>query len=150
MEAVTHLANPAVCDLADLLARMEALQGMVHQPDFDPLMIGFKRAHRIVEKEQWTETRVVPERFQHESEQQLSQALGVAQQRVSDSVNDRNYGKALQSLLELKSPIDEFFGAVMVNDADHHTRANRLSLLKAIDDLFLTVADLSCIQSASG
>jgi glycyl-tRNA synthetase beta chain len=150
MEAVTHLANPAVCDLADLLARMEALQGMVHQPDFDPLMIGFKRAHRIVEKEQWTDTRVVPERFQHESEQQLSQALGVAQQRVSDSVNDRNYGKALQSLLELKSPIDEFFGAVMVNDADHHTRANRLSLLKAIDDLFLTVADLSCIQSASG
>jgi glycyl-tRNA synthetase beta chain len=149
MEAVTCLPNPTVCDLANLLARMQALQAMVHQPDFDPLMIGFKRAHRIVEKEQWTDTQVVPERFLHESEGRLSQALEVAQQRVSDSVNDRNYGKALQSLLELKSPIDEFFGAVMVNDPDHHTRANRLSLLKGIDDLFLTVADLSCIQSAS-
>ena len=148
MEAVTRLPNPTVCDLADLLARMQALQAMVHQPDFDPLMIGFKRAHRIVEKEQWTDTHVLPERFLHESEGRLSQALEVAQQRVSDSVNDRNYGKALQSLLELKSPIDEFFGAVMVNDPDHHTRANRLSLLKGIDDLFLTVADLSCIQSA--
>jgi glycyl-tRNA synthetase beta chain len=76
--------------------------------------------------------------------------MKVAQQRVNDSVNDRNYGKALQSLLELKSPIDEFFGAVMVNDPDHNTRANRLSLLKAVDDLFLTVADLSCIQSTTG
>ena len=150
MEAVTRLPNPAVCDLADLLARMQALQAMVHQPDFDPLMIGFKRAHRIVEKEQWTDTPVVPERFLHESEGRLSQALKVAQQRVGDSVNDRNYGKALQSLLELKSPIDEFFGGVMVNDPDPHTRANRLSLLKGIDDLFLTVADLSYIQSPGG
>jgi len=150
MEAVTRLPNPIVCDLADLLARMQALQAMVHQPDFDPLMIGFKRAHRIVEKEQWTDTQVAPERFLHGSEQQLSQALLVAQQRVCESVNDRNYGKALQSLLELKSPIDEFFGAVMVNDPDHHIRANRLSLLKSVDDLFLTVADLSCIQSAGG
>ncbi|MDH5576686.1 MAG: glycine--tRNA ligase subunit beta, partial [Nitrospirota bacterium] len=150
MEAVTRLPNPTVCDLADLLARMQALQAMVHQPDFDPLMIGFKRAHRIVEKEQWTNTQVTPDRFLHGSEQQLSQALVVAQQRVSESVNDRNYGKALQSLLELKTPIDEFFGAVMVNDPDHLIRANRLSLLKAVDDLFLTVADLSCIQSAGG
>jgi len=150
MEAVTRLPNPAVCDLADLLARMQALQIIVHQPDFDPLMIGFKRAHRIVEKEQWNDTHVMPERFLHESERRLFQAMGVAQQRVSDSVNDSDYGKALQSLLELKSPIDEFFGAVMVNDPDHHTRANRLSLLKVIDDLFLTVADLSCIQSETG
>jgi glycyl-tRNA synthetase beta chain len=150
MEAVTRLPDPAVCDLADLLARMQALQAMVHQPDFEPLMIGYKRAHRIVEKEQWTDTQFVPERFQHASEQQLSQTMEVAHQRVSDSVNDRNYGKALQSLLELKSPIDEFFGAVMVNDPEHHIRANRLSLLKAVNDLFLTVADLSCIQSANG
>lgn len=150
MEAVTRLPNATVCDLADLLARMQALQAMVYQPDFDPLMIGFKRAHRIVEKEQWTDSQVVPARFLHESERQLFQALEVVQQRVRDSVNDRNYGKALQSLLELKSPIDEFFGGVMVNDPDPHTRANRLSLLKEIDDLFLTVADLSYIQSASG
>lgn len=150
MEAVIRVPHSTVCDLADLVARMQALQAMVPQPDFDPLMIGFKRAHRIVEKEQWTDAQAVPEQFVHESERRLFQALGVMQQRVSDSVNDRNYGKALHSLLELKSPIDEFFGAVMVNDPDPRTRANRLSLLKATDDLFLTVADLSCLQSASG
>lgn len=150
MEAVTRLPHPTVCDLADLLARMQALHAIAHQPDFDPLMVGFKRAHRIVEKEQWIGRHIVPERFVHPSEQQLAQTLEVASQQVSDSVNDRNYRKALQVLLELKSPIDEFFEAVMVNDPDPETRANRLSLLKVIDDLFLTVADLSCLQSANG
>jgi glycyl-tRNA synthetase beta chain len=128
---------------------MQALQAMITQPDFDPLMIGFKRAHRIVEKEQWTSTRVMPERFLHESERRLSHALETSRQLVSDSVKDHNYEKAIQFLLELKTPIDEFFGAVMVNDPDQDTRANRLSLLKAVDDVFLTVADLSCIQSAN-
>ncbi|PJA81166.1 MAG: hypothetical protein CO149_00305, partial [Nitrospirae bacterium CG_4_9_14_3_um_filter_51_5] len=135
MEAVIRIPHSIVCDLADLVSRMQALQAMVPQPDFDPLMIGFKRAHRIVEKEQWTDAQAVPEQFVHESERGLFQALGVMQQRVGDSVNDRNYGKALHSLLELKAPIDEFFGAVMVNDSDPQTRANRLSLLKATDDL---------------
>ncbi|HNP28452.1 MAG TPA: glycine--tRNA ligase subunit beta [Nitrospirales bacterium] len=150
MEAVIRVPHSMVCDVADLVARMQALQVMVYQPDFEPLMIGFKRAHRIVEKEHWTDSQAVTERFVHESEHRLFQALGAMQQRISDSVNDRNYGKALHSLLELKCPIDEFFGAVMVNDPDPQTRANRLSLLKATDDLFLTIADLSCLQSANG
>ncbi len=150
MEAVIRVPHAMDCDMADLVARMQALEAMVPQPDFDPLMIGFKRAHRIVEKEQWTNAQALPEQFVHESERRLFQALGVMQQQVRGSVNDRNYGKALHSLLELKGPIDEFFGAVMVNDSDPQTRANRLSLLKATDDLFLTVADLSCLQSASG
>jgi glycyl-tRNA synthetase beta chain len=149
MNAVTRYPHPTVCDLADLLARMQALHAIVHQPDFDPLMVGFKRAHRIVEKECWTGRHITPERFVHFSEQHLSQALDVARQRVSEAVNDRNYGKALHALLELKTPIDGFFESVMVNDPDPETRANRLSLLKAIDDVFLMVADLSSLQPAS-
>ena len=150
MEAVIRIPHAMDCDMGDLVARMQALEAMVPQPDFNPLMIGFKRAHRIVEKEQWTNAQALPGQFVHESERRLFQALGVIQQQVLSSVNDRNYGKALHALLELKGPIDEFFGAVMVNDSDPQTRANRLSLLKATDDLFLTVADLSCLQSASG
>lgn len=150
MEAVIRIPHAMDCDMGDLVARMQALEAMVPQPDFNPLMIGFKRAHRIVEKEQWTNAQALPGQFVHESERRLFQALGVIQQQVLSSVNDRNYGKALHALLELKGPIDEFFGAVMVNDSDPLTRANRLSLLKATDALFLTVADLSCLQSASG
>lgn len=150
MEAVIRFTDPAVCDLTDLLARMQALHVIAHQPDFEPLMVGFKRAHRIVEKEQWTERHIVPEQFLHQSEQRLSQALEAGQQRVNESMHEHNYEKAFHVLLELKSPIDGFFDSVMVNDSDPQIRRNRLSLLKAVDDLFLTVADLSCLQPAHG
>lgn len=148
MEAVTQVRPDSLADLGDLLSRMGALQSIVTQPDFEPLMIGFKRAHRIVEKEAWVQTEVRPERFQHESEERLFQVLAKTQDEVTDFVSKQEYGEALQALLTFKSPIDDFFAAVLVNDADPHIRENRLSLLTAIDRLFLTIADFSCIQSA--
>ena len=39
--------------------------------------------------------------------------------------------------------MDAFFDGVMVNADDEALRANRLSLLKALRDLFLEVADIS-------
>ena len=148
MEAVTRVRPKDTADLGDFLLRMRALHGIVYQSDFETLMIGFKRTHRIVEKEGWKHTTVAPERFQHESEQRLFHVLEKAQQDVTDCVAHQKYTGALQSLLTFKSPIDEFFAAVLVNDPDPHIRENRLSLLTAIDRLFLTIADFSCIQSA--
>jgi len=148
MEAVTRVRPEAVADLGDLVSRMQALQSIVSLPDFETLMIGFTRAHRIVEKEQWTHTGVKPERFTHESEHRLLQVLESAQQDVTDCVNTQEYGQALHILLKFKTPIDEFFAAVLVNDSDPRIRENRLSLLMAIDRLFLTIADFSCIHSA--
>jgi glycyl-tRNA synthetase beta chain len=148
MEAVIRVRPKNTADLGDLLSRMRALQFIVSQPDFETLMIGFKRAHRIVEKEGWKDTVVNPERFQHDSERQLFQILNTVQQEVTNSVANQEYAAALQLLLTFKSPIDEFFAAVLVNDPDPLIRENRLSLLTAIDHLFLTIADFSCIQSA--
>ena len=148
MEAVIRVRPEALVDVGDLVSRMQALQAIASLPDFEILMIGFKRAHRIVEKEQWTHTGVKPERFTHESEHQLFQVLENAQQDVTDCVNTQEYRQALQALLLFKTPIDEFFAAVLVNDSDPHIRENRLSLLTAIDRLFLTIADFSRMQSA--
>jgi glycyl-tRNA synthetase beta chain len=148
MEAVTRVRPSTMADLRDLLLRMQALQGIVSQPDFETLMIGFKRAHRIVEKEAWNHTEVFSERFQHQSEHRLAQVLDKAQHDVADFVKKQEYGDALHALLTFKSPIDDFFAAVLVNDSDPHIRENRLSLLTAIDRLFLTLAEFSYIQSA--
>ena len=148
LEAVIRIRPRQEADLVDLLCRMQALQAIVTQPDFETLMIGFKRAHRIVEKEAWSQAVVSQEWFQHESEQRLFQVFEKAQQDVTDCVANQKYAGALQILLTFKFPIDEFFAAVLVNDQDSQIRENRLSLLTAIDRLFLTIADFSCIQSA--
>jgi glycyl-tRNA synthetase beta chain len=57
-----------------------------------------------------------------------------------------DYAGALDRLVRLKGPIDEFFNAVMVNTEDPAIRSNRLSLLKEVDDLFMSFADFSQIM----
>ena len=148
MEAVIRVRPTDTCEIGDLLSRMKAVQSMVGLADFETLMVGFKRAHRIVEKERWNQTGVSPELFQHESEPRLFQVFEKAQQEVSNGVATGDYTGALKSLLTFKSAIDEFFAAVLVNDPENAIRENRLSLLTAIDRVFLDIADFSCIQSA--
>ena len=53
---------------------MKALESVTTKPEFDPLIIGFKRAHRLVEKEQWDRKPVDRARFEHPSESALYQA----------------------------------------------------------------------------
>ena len=55
------------------------------------------------------------------------------------------YGKALESLVRLKPALDAFFAAVMVNADDKAVRSNRLSLLKEVDEFFMSFADFSQI-----
>jgi glycyl-tRNA synthetase beta chain len=147
MEAVTRARPQSTADLDDLVSRMRALLGIVSHPDFETLMIGFKRAHRIVVKDAWNRTDVMSERLSHGSEQRLYQILSRSQQAVTNLTAKQEYGEALEVLLAFKSPIDEFFAAVLVNDPDPSIRENRLSLLTAIDRLFLTLADFSCIHT---
>ena len=147
MEAVTRVRPPDHCDIHDVLTRMRALQEMTLQPDFEPLMTGFKRAHRIVEKEQWKELSIDPNRFVHESEHAVFNTLAAVQGMVTETVAQQDYGRALQALLDLKVPIDQFFASVLVNDEHPDIRANRLSLLAVIDRLFLQLADFSGMPS---
>jgi len=146
MDAVLTGRKTGTFSMTDLFSRMEALQTLTNQEDFDPLMIGFKRAHRLVEKEQWTSDEVNPTLLCHPSEQVLAQEIHMAQEMVSASIAKMDYLGALQPLIGLKTPIDAFFDGVLVNAPEHEIRANRLSLLRQVDELFLGIGDLSQIQ----
>ncbi len=150
MEAVISVRSKESCEVLDLLSRMGALQSMLKEPDFETLMIGFKRAHRIVEKEQWEAVSVSPDRFREPQERRLFEDLGHTSQSMREAIQAQSYGRALHALLQLKSPIDDFFVKVMVNDANPDIRANRLSLLQSVDQLFLSYADFSCIPTGGG
>ena len=145
MDAVIKSMKPDSGDLLDLLARMKALQAITIRPEFDPLMIGFKRAHRLVDKENWKQDEVNPTLFQHPTEAELHKALDGARLQVPFAIEQGNYETALNGLVALKTPIDAFFTAVMVNAEEQELRKNRLSLLCAIDRLFMSFADFSQI-----
>ncbi len=145
MEAVLRSASASVIDLVDLLLKMKALQTVTARPEFDPLIVGFKRASRIVEKERWDRQPVDPSLFKEAAESELHKQLGNSRKDFDQDMAKGQYEKALEALVRLKPAIDGFFDAVMVNAEDPALRSNRLSLLKDTEDFFKSFADFSRI-----
>jgi glycyl-tRNA synthetase beta chain len=151
MNAVLYVANPQSFELLDLLEKMRALQSMSVKPEFDSLIVGFKRAHRLVEKEQWDRKSVDPSRFLDPSEGRLHDSVSQKQRgKMTGFMRAGQYGYAIDYLVELKPAIDAFFAAVMVNAEDPAVRSNRLSLLQEVDDFFNSFADFSQIVVQGG
>jgi glycyl-tRNA synthetase beta chain len=145
MDAVLRAASTGAIDLVDLLLKMKAMQAVTAKPDFDPLIVGFKRASRIIEKEQWERRPVDPTRFQDPAERELHRRIGTCREEVHREMADGRYDKALEALVGLKPAIDDFFTRVMVNVEDAALRGNRLSLLKDVNECFTSFADFSRI-----
>jgi glycyl-tRNA synthetase beta chain len=145
IEAVLKQAHSKALDLVDLLLKMKALESVTTKPEFNPLIVGFKRAHRLVEKEQWDRKPVDRARFEHPTESALYQAITEEREKMRSAMTSGEYGQALDALVRLKPAIDSFFTAVMVNTEDPDVRSNRLSLLQEVDDFFNSFADFSQI-----
>ena len=145
MDAVLKPAARSAFVLSDLLSRIKALQAITTRPEFDPLMVGFKRAHRLVQKEKWSRDGIDLELVQHPAEKELNKVLNEVKPRVEAMMAKSEYAKALDLLVQMKPSIDSFFTGVMVNADDPALRANRLSLLFRVDQLFMSFADFSRI-----
>lgn len=150
LDAVLRSASTGAIDLVDLLLKMKALQAVTTRPEFDPLIVGFKRASRIVEKEQWHHRPVDPNLFKDVAETELHRQIGSSRKDFDEQMSRGRYDKALDALVRLKPPIDAFFNGVMVNAEEAALRSNRLSLLKDVDDLFKSFADFSRIVVQGG
>jgi glycyl-tRNA synthetase beta chain len=150
IEAVLKPAHYKTLDLVDLVLRMKTLESVTTKPEFDPLIVGFKRAHRLVEKEQWDRKPVDKARFEDSTESALYQAIAEEREKMQSAMTRGDYGQALDALVRMKPVIDAFFTAVMVNAEDPAIRSNRLSLLKEVDDFFNSFADFSQIVVQGG
>ncbi len=150
IEAVLKPVQDKPLDLVDLVLRMKALESVTTKPEFDPLIAGFKRAHRLVEKEQWDRKPVDRARFEHPAESALYQAVVEERKEMTSAMTSGKYSQALDALVRLKPAIDAFFAAVMVNAEDLAIRSNRLSLLQEVDDFFNSFADFSQIVVQGG
>ncbi len=145
IDAVLKSASRQTFDPIDLLSRMQALQQITARSEFDPLIVGFKRAHRLIEKEQWERRKIDVSLFKHPAEHDLYKALIESRDGSLTQLARGDYRAMLDTLVGVKPSVDAFFEAVMVNVQDQALRANRLSLLYEIDQLFLSFADFSQI-----
>ena len=146
MEAVLRLDPTSTIDLVDFLSRMKALQAVTVRAEFDPLIVGFKRASRIVGKEQWDRKPVDTALFTDAAETELYRHAGICRKEYDQRMEKGRYDQALDVLVRLKPAIDDFFAGVMVNVEDATLRRNRLSLLKDVEEFFRSFADFSQIM----
>lgn len=81
------------------------------------------------------------------AERRLAQRIETMQSMIEPLLAAKDYAGVLGTLAELRTDVDAFFAAVMVMADDPGLRANRIAILRGVATLFLTVADISRLQS---
>lgn len=123
----------------DLVHRLKALSEFRKRKDFDDLIVGFRRAARIIPD--ILETPLDPSHLIESGELNLYRVYEQLLPTITQNLEKGEYEFALASLAELRSPIDTFFEQIMVMCEDIKLRNNRVALLKKIVELFHLFAD---------
>ena len=136
-------------DLVRLLARVRACQAFIDTDDGANLLAGYRRAANILRIEETKDGPHAgspdPALLADPAERALAAALDTALPAAADAVAREAFEDAMTALSRLRSPVDAFFDAVMVNDPEPEIRSNRLKLLASFRAAVHTVADFSRI-----
>jgi glycyl-tRNA synthetase beta chain len=137
-------------DLVDLKARLDALAALSKEAAFPDLVELVERTYNISKalddpRSGVARAPVRPELFQDAHERAMHQAFEGVKARVAAAIERKSYVEAAHLYADaLARPVHAFFEKVFVNVEDQAVRANRLSLLREIHDLFARrIADLS-------
>ncbi|MBV1705608.1 MAG: glycine--tRNA ligase subunit beta [Hyphomicrobiales bacterium] len=134
--------------MADLAQTLTAFLGT---DDGRNLLAGYRRAANILKAEEKKDGAAAfaphhaPSLRLEPEEQQLAAAITRAAEAVPQALQARDYDAAMRALARLRAPVDAFFAAVTVNDANPQVRLNRLRLLNELRVAMNSVADFSRI-----
>ncbi|MGC9384117.1 MAG: glycine--tRNA ligase subunit beta [Kosmotogaceae bacterium] len=129
----------------DLIAR--SLTSILESEVFEKLLIAYQRVHNISRKHD--STKYDGKLFVEKEEKDLFNAYINAKNKIHRVLEERKFDLVFNELVNLKEPIDNYFDNVFVMDKHTDIRMNRLCFLKALDQLFLSIADLSQLISGT-
>ena len=129
--------------LHDIDLRIKAIEDFRHKSESIQLISANKRVNNILNKSIPHGNYINVTHFVSDKEELLFQAVQKIKPEIDEKIKLRSYSDALETLLSLYLPLDDFFENVMVNADDESVRNNRLALMTEIQELFLKVADIS-------
>lgn len=132
----------------DGVKKVEALSELKKQPYFEALAIAFRRVVSILTAEARGE--VDTALFKEKAEGALYEEYQRVRPQVEAHIQRKEFPQALEKIVEIKKPVDDFFDQVMVMVKDDALRKNRLHLLYCISELFSPIADFSRIVVEKG
>ncbi|MGF2687382.1 glycine--tRNA ligase subunit beta [Marinobacter sp. DUT-3] len=135
----------------DFDRRVKAVEAFRQLPEALALAGANKRVSNILTKQGGDAIgeRVDKGLLQDQAEQALAEQISQQADTVLPLFEQGDYAAALTSLASLREPVDTFFDEVMVMAEDEAIRNNRLAMLNQLRNLFLRVADISLLPTAS-
>ncbi|WP_375177740.1 glycine--tRNA ligase subunit beta [Marinobacter mobilis] len=135
----------------DFDRRVKAVEAFRQMPEAQALAAANKRVSNILTKQGGDSIgeAVDSALLQDAAEKALAEQVAGQADKVVPLFEQGDYGSALSSLASLREPVDNFFDQVMVMADDEAIRNNRLALLNRLRNLFLRVADISLLPTAS-
>lgn len=133
-------------DILQITQRAEALSSLLATDDGANLLAGYRRAANILAAEEKKDGTVYAGAVDQAAlklpeESALAVAIDAVHAAVAAHVGKDDFKAAMGELATLRAPVDAFFTAVLVNDADPAVRKNRLNLLARLRDTMHLVAD---------
>jgi glycyl-tRNA synthetase beta chain len=147
VECVMAVQARGVTAPLDVDRRVRAVSAFSALPEAATLAAANKRVANILQKqaEGSVPVSVDPALFQDAAESALAAALESAIDACAPLLARGDYSAALIRLAELRAPVDDFFGQVLVMSEDIALRNNRMALLARLRAAFLAVADISAL-----
>jgi glycyl-tRNA synthetase beta chain len=134
--------------LGDVPKRLLAVRAFAALPESAALAAANKRIGNILKKaDADVDPHVSPVLLVEAAEKNLHAAMQTVLPIAQVRWEAGDYTASLQSLAELRTPVDAFFEDVMVNAEEVDLRLNRLGLLKSLHIAMNRVADLSKLAS---
>lgn len=151
-DVVAAVTDVTIDPVPSTWEKVQALEQLKAQPEFQPLAISFKRVVNIIRKAEIDDQAMLNRDvdtalFADASESALFEAYRDVNSKVDGHLADSRFNQALVEIASLKSSVDAFFDNVMVMAEDEKLRANRLAILSNISGLFARFADFSKIST---
>jgi glycyl-tRNA synthetase beta chain len=148
-EIFLSVAALALDNPLDIDARVSAVHKFTLLPEAASLAAANKRVSNILSKQLSDQTipALTADLLKEEAEKQLATNLDKLEKLIAPMLANRDYYAVLESLADLKQPVDQFFEDVMVMTDDIELRHNRLALLDKLQKLFMNVADISLLAA---
>ena len=127
----------------DIIDKLDAIKEFSNLEQSKDLASANKRVSNILKKFNGLIKKVDESLLEEDEEIQLFKAITKLNPLIKKALKEKDFIAALNSLVDLKNPIDEFFENVMVNSEEEKIKINRHNLLKQLHISLNSVADIS-------
>ncbi len=128
----------------ELRFRIEQLKKfMIESNEFESLVLTSKRITNILKKQERT-LDVDPGLFKEPSEFKLWESYRGLKEDILQLMENKEYYEALNLVVRLRKPVDDFFDEVEILTKDHpQLKDNRVAMLQTLAEFFQSIADFS-------